>query len=164
MATAAAPADETMAMSEGANSVSYVEKYCLRAGSVGDRKTRLEADGWIERFDPAQGWPSDAALRVFTMPGSKYVITITSPATDRNFVRDCIVDGKGVAAKEVIDAALDKWGRPEQSPDHIYYWPQPKQSERTILIANSMVFQDTDAPAFALVVRFGPSQYPTKED
>ena len=100
---------------------------------------------------------------MFRHPAHPQWITLTSPQSQADTVRDCIVDGKDIDARQLVDAALARLGRPEKTAENIYYWPTPKQLDRTVILNKSMIVHAPGVPAFSLVVRFGASQFPPKD-
>ena len=75
-----------------------------------------------------------------------------------------MVDGDGIDARQLIEAAIARWGAPTKGPNDVYYWPLPAEADQTVLLAKSLVYRDPNIAAFSIRVRFGPSEFPTKEN
>jgi hypothetical protein len=160
---AAAAGAGTPALDQGKSTVDFVARYCLGEGFVAGKKALMESDGWREEFDREEGWPSDLPIRLFRHPDHPQLVLMSTPDNAPEKVRDCTVDGEGIDATQVIDAAIERWGKPEKGPDNLYYWPTPKEFDQTVILANSLVAHDPKIAAFSLTVRYGQSPFPEKE-
>ena len=149
---------------QGTRTVDFLSRYCLGEDFVAGQKALMESEGWREEFDRTKGWPNDLGFRLFRNPAHPQVVLISSPEAAPDKVRDCTVDGDGIDARQVIDAAIARWGAPTKGPRNLYYWSTPKEFNQTVILANSLVLHDPKVAAFSLTVRFGPSQFPTEEN
>lgn len=156
---------------KSAEFVDAVTKYCKPFETVDSKGAKLEANGWSDLLDqsdrpPAMRHEGLESLRIFHAANTDLFISIGAPDADRNYVRDCSVDGRNYDGKQIIALAINRWGNPTQSPEQAgtWFWSFAEPVAHRIIVSKSRVgFQDRPNTAFALTVRFDPLEISTKE-
>ncbi len=163
---------ENFKLASDASAAEILEKYCLPNGTVDEKAAVLKEDGWIDFMSPLKGVPeTNTGFRTFTHQTHPQIIIITSPRSDTDMVRDCVVNDIGTDIKITIKNTVLRWGKPEKlnytdegKSELFYYWPLSKNANRALFVTKSMNINSRTNSELALVVRFGNSKFPTKEE
>lgn len=147
---------------DGAQSVAFVERYCLTKESVAEKRALLISEGWHEPVKDLLQKTEVPNLRVFMHSKHPQIITINSPKLNLNEVQACVVDGKNVDARQVIETAVARWGAPT-GPGVASWLPSSEFAGAVTLIESKVLKRDPKVPAVALAVIFDPEQNSKKD-
>jgi len=158
LALVTVPAAEGMAATDkGERAFELLTEFCLKEETVSEKADRLVRAGWSNRASSGSTlFEGEGGLEAFGSDAfPDMVILLTSPASNREQVVNCIVDGKDIDVRDLIRVGYKAFGRPEQRGS-LAIWPFPQLDQSIIAAPSRAFFHENKDAAFRLLVRFGP--------